>query len=987
VIATSTNSSISGNVLTVGGTVTGAFELGQTLTGAGIPAFVTIVGLGTGRGGTGTYQISSSLNLTGQAITGTGGYNFLVPNLTVLGYQNLNQVPVGYLYLVQSDSNWNGKWTVYEVTDNAGSGNLQLVRIQNYDTPLYWNYINWYRPGYDSSIQTVAQVQNSADLLTLSYSTAPIGSSVQVNRNGQGLYEIYLRTATGWDRVGLENGTIAFAPVLWNYALGPYGFDADTFDAQLFDQEPAIETRQIINAINQELFIDDLLIYRNQLLILVFKYIYSEFTAPDWLIKSSFIITDHKLQPLLPYQLYEPDNQTFVESYLAEVKPYHVQNLAFNLIYDGQDTYAGQLTDFDVPAYWDTALESPQFVSPVLTPYTDSNSYPESFVSDAAANAAIWAQQPWQDWINNYTLSITGTHVVSGGSGYTVAPAVIFGMEWTPNTMYVVGQQIFYVSGPVNNLYSVTVAGTSGTTPPIFSTGSAVNGTATLTWFGNGAAGYATVNPAGQVVAVTVTDPGSGYITTASITLSGGNGTGASVVPIMNNHLVREFAIRLKFDRYQYQTTIYEWQAGHNYPQGSQVRWHNRVWQSNQATSATTFDPAQWNLVDANTLSGVDRTMGYYTPTPNMPGLSLPLLITGVDYPGVQVAAPNFDQDSGFDLGGYSFNPFDNIFYGPEGRPTYDPGILDAAYSSAYLDPYLGLRINSINVVGGAYIDTYSSHAPEELVPGSEFDTLDFRVYTTGGPTDGADFRIFQDMRGLQLAYTITDATTTTLTQSVSTTDDVIYVTDAEALFVPDFATNQWGVITIGAERIMYRDIDLVANTVSNLIRGTAGTAIMSHSSGSAVYNTSSTNLFGQQYQNYIVQDTTQADGSTTEFFAPSITLSTTQIVWDAMTDYDAGTIVESPGYFSSVPYAIGPYDGGNFYRAKQAVPAGTALTNQDYWQPLVVAVEVYVGGLRLDMSGYVVNTSTPVSITLSVPPPDGVAVTILVRRGTWVDY
>jgi hypothetical protein len=36
------------------------------------------------------------------------------------------------------------------------------------------------------------------------------------------------------------------------------------FDAQYFDQEPVIETRKIIQAINEELFVDDLLIERNR---------------------------------------------------------------------------------------------------------------------------------------------------------------------------------------------------------------------------------------------------------------------------------------------------------------------------------------------------------------------------------------------------------------------------------------------------------------------------------------------------------------------------------------------------------------------------------------------------------------------------------------------------------------------------------------------------------------------------------------------------
>ena len=1230
--ATGTLSTVSGNVLTVAGTVTGVFAVGQTITGTGIPALVTIKELGTGTGGAGTYIISTSLTLGARSITGTTGYNQTVDNLTVLGYQNLFQVNLGYRYLVLTNSDQGGRWTINEVVngDTVGQRTTQIVQIQNYDTTLYWDPINWYLPGYNSSIQPIAQVANTSALQTLSISTAPIGSSVKVTNNGRGKFEIYIRTATGWDRVGLQDGTIAFDEVLWNYALGPYGYDAEVFDAQYFDQEPTIETRQIIKAINQELFIDDLLIYRNQLLILTFKFIYSEFTSPDWLIKTSFIDVDHNLRALLPYQLYLRDNQTFVEQYLQEVKPFHVQTLAFNLIYNGLDLYPGQLTDFDVPAYWNNTLDIPQFVSPVLTPYTDSGSYTESFISDAEPNAAIWAEKPWNYWFNNYTLGVTDVIVLDGGADYATLPAVTFGTLWEPSTVYTVGQQLNYINGATNNLYTVTVAGTSGTVPPLFTSGSSVNGTTTMTYAGTGAAGYATLahtignvavtGTAGQfscdadtlavgtvivisgtltgtatistypatttyyviatntattftlsttadgtaiattagtttgltfqvfgydqVVGVTITDPGTGYVTTTSVTFTSDSGTGAAAYPVMTNSLVRNFSITLKFDRYQYATTIFEWVPGDSYVSGDQVRYRNVVWQANQSVSSTIFDPSEWDLVDASTLSGVDRTMGYYTPTPNMPGLSLPLLIDGVNYPGVQVSAPGYDQDSGFDVGGFSSNPFDNVFFGPEGRPTYDPGILDVAIQSSYLGPYFGVTAADIDVDGGGYIDVFSSYAPEELVPGSEFDTLDFRVFTTGGPTNGLDFRIFQDMQQLQATYVITNATTTALAQDVSASADIIYVNDATALAAPDPAINQWGVITINAERIMYREINYNTNTVSSLIRGTAGTAATAHTvevlanvtitgnissvsvtgtagqfsctsnqenilsvgtaiivtgtltgtatistypatttyyviatngsttftlsataggsaivttagtttgltfqitgqfkcsattdplvagqlliiSGtnigtgsitgysspttyrisetngstvfvlrtttgaivtttagtpfgltynrtSAVYNASAGNLLGQQFQNYIVQDSALADGSTTVFTAPNITLSTSTTAWTDSVTYNAGDIVD---------------DSGSFYRAIQNVPVSTDITDTEYWQPLDVAVEVYVGGIRLSSDFYTVTAQAPVSVTLDTAPESGVDVTILIRRGTWVFY
>jgi hypothetical protein len=72
--ASGTASSISGNTLTVGGTVTGSFAAGMTLTGTGVASGTTIVGYGTGTGGAGTYIVSLSQTVSSTTITGSGGY-------------------------------------------------------------------------------------------------------------------------------------------------------------------------------------------------------------------------------------------------------------------------------------------------------------------------------------------------------------------------------------------------------------------------------------------------------------------------------------------------------------------------------------------------------------------------------------------------------------------------------------------------------------------------------------------------------------------------------------------------------------------------------------------------------------------------------------------------------------------------------------------------------------------------------------------------
>jgi hypothetical protein len=673
----------------------------------------------------------------------------------------------------------------------------------------------------------------------------------------------------------------------------------------------------------------------------MFNFVLSEFEAPEWLTKTSLIDVDHKIRQLLPYQTYQQDNQDFVLNYIQEVKPYHVQIREFNLIYNGLDVYQGSLADFDLPAFYNTEQVPNQYMSPILTPYTLSTAtgtgHPSTY-SDVAPDSTLWQTQPYSFWFDNYTLSIQDVVIVNGGSGYTVAP-------------------------------QLTVTGDC-VTP------------ATMT---------ATVNSAGQINSVIITDPGSGYTSTAIITIAGGNGTGGQIVSVMGNNLVRSINTTIKYDRYQYASTIVPWEANVSYSTGTLVRYDNRVWSADATVDTATFDPADWTLVAASSLSGVDRTMGYYVPGPNEPGLDLPLLIDGIDYPGVQVSAPTFSQNTGFDVGNFDINPFDNISYDPEGRPTYDPAILDAIYESSFLDPYLGTRATDINVVGGEFVGPYESHAPEELVPGAIFDTMDLRVYsrqfnvsygdgsTTGpyyaptaslnvkvavnnvvvspaeytidygdstvaavtfntapaagavivvletDPVSGIELRIFQDMRGVQATYRMTPATTTTLTQTLYTDDDVVHVDNAGALADPDLANNIWGVLTVNGERIMYRERDLMTNTVSSLLRGTAGTAVDLHSTGAIVYNLNRDNLAPVAYQNHYVGTSTVANGTTTIFTA-DIDLSLEDSTFD------------------------------------------------------VEAVLVYVGGIK-QTSGYSVIGDSPVKIQFTTAPTAGYQVTIQVLQ------
>lgn len=631
---------------------------------------------------------------------GSGAYDMRVANIEELSYQDLNQVPIGYKYLVANDSNNKGLWTIYQViTDQITfSRDLLLIRVETYDTTQYWSYIDWYKPGYDPTTRISTTVPVYSSLFTIDL---PVGSSVKVSKNGQNKWEIYLLNLDGWERVGLQDGTIAIDTTVWDYSSGNLGFDQEVFDAQYFDQQPTIETRKIIESLNNEIFTGDLLVERNNLLILMFDYILSEQQAPEWLNKTSLIDVEHTIRDLNQFQIYRKDNQDFVLNYIKEVKPYHVQIREFNLRYRGFDTYDGTVNDFDLPAYWSNAENT--FISPVL-----DDTLQLSTTSSVTSSDPIWQTLPYDQWYQNYLLGIESVNVSNAGSGYTTPPEVIVTGECVTQAVM-----------------------------------------------------QARINSEGEVIGIDVINPGEGYSTTAILTLSGGNGTGATAVAVMGNSMVRQLKTTIKYDRYQYNSDIVNWQPDVEYAQGVMVREDNRVWSANSAISSTTFDPADWTIIPAGDLSGVDRTQGYYVATENEKGLDLAQLITGIDYPGVQVYGPDFDQNTGFDIGNFDINPFENIFYNPDGTVTYDPAILDAIYESEFDDPYLGTlpapdyngdptsdtgeeRPGEVVVDGGEFIDTYSSHAPEELIPGSMFDTLDMRVYTVPGADwtgQGSGFR------------------------------------------------------------------------------------------------------------------------------------------------------------------------------------------------------------------------------------------------------
>jgi len=271
-----------------------------------------------------------------------------------------------------------------------------------YSTTDYWYYINWWATGYDDNTKSALQVAIYADLATIG---ATAGLIVTVAANGDGKSETYVYTNLNtWERIGLQDGTIEFSSNLWDYATARLGFGDNFFDTTPYDTYPSQETRSIVRALNEEIYTNELLIYRNKSLILLFEFIQSESIESQnylpWLNKTSFIDVGHTIRELLPLEVFQSDNQDFLAGYINEVKPYHVVIKEFLFKYTGSDLYAGTITDFDLPAQYNTGVQ--QFITPELV-YSNPSETNQYLPTDP-----IWQTAPYSEWFNNYGLGITG---------------------------------------------------------------------------------------------------------------------------------------------------------------------------------------------------------------------------------------------------------------------------------------------------------------------------------------------------------------------------------------------------------------------------------------------------------------------------------------------------------------------------------------------------------------------------------------------------
>ena len=118
------------------------------------------------------------------------------------------------------------------------------------------------------------------------------------------------------------------------------------------------------------------------------------------------------------------------------------------------------------------------------------------------------------------------------------------------------------------------------------------------------------------------------------------------------------------------------------------VKYNNRVYQCIVSNNDTEFIFGKWELLssDSRKLNALDRIMGYYQPTVNMPGIDLTQLVDGITYPNSIYK-------------GNAFPPADEY--------TLDTVLQDQAFSPTDVDT-TSIVFDGLDYVASANTPTYS---------------------------------------------------------------------------------------------------------------------------------------------------------------------------------------------------------------------------------------------------------------------------------------
>lgn len=566
-------------------------------------------------------------------------------------YKDSDSVVVrNFSVLIETDQLIGGRWSV--VSWNTDTQEWEITKNQKFNTAQFWNYTDWYATGYSEVTPPDFVVEQTYQLYSL---PDTVGDIIKVNNVGTGgwlllekinsvdteNYNINYRT------VGRKNGTIQLSNMLYEFTETTGGFDVSVYDIALYDREPMVELRNIMQALKTDILVGDLAVEWNRLFFSSVRYAMSEQIFLDWIFKTSLIRAKHNLGDLQQKITYQNDNLSNYEEYVNEVKPYSTKIREYISSYDATDDTKSLVTDFDIPPNYD--------------PYTGQITTVTATVSNGTVNdlEERYTFEPYDQWYTSLGYYIERIDVVDPGSGYLNTPTVV-------------------------------IEGNRGTTATAFLSKGSVSKIQVSSNLASNTEGDQTIT--------------GKYLTAPKITIEGSvieGGTPARAVAILGGSDVRASYLTMKFDRIQKSYTlnnlnVNEEFVGDGVRTAFELRWpietNSKTYSvligselqltgdfsvSNEVDTSGDYTTVKGTIIFANppesgeiikinyqknssVFDAVDRIHHYYRPNEGMYGVELSQLMDGVEYDGVQVTGYDFGTNRGWDVLGWSFLPWDS---------------------------------------------------------------------------------------------------------------------------------------------------------------------------------------------------------------------------------------------------------------------------------------------------------------------------------------
>jgi hypothetical protein len=723
-------------------------------------------------------------------------YTVRVANNQELEFLNKDEYYIDDTALVVNDVTAKG-WAVYKLaSDRTGVRSWNLNKVQKFNLNNYWSYADWYSTKYNDNIVYDYILETESELSNLNLK---VGQIIYIKNSTSNGWKIVLINSNTLELIAQQNGTIQFNTSLFNQTKAGFGFQTASLEATGFASDNNIEFRKVFEVVQNQLLIADYRSKFKNLIKIIIDTAATQHLQNDWLFKTSFVDIYHRVRGLDKLPVYLPQPESIVTDFFKEVKPFHTKLKQYVAKYDNQNSpdYANTgVSDFDLPSYYNTTSKtyrSPQLgnsldtnlidTKPIYGPWNRNHKY-QIIRVDVVKSGSGYTGSTTVKIIGDGTGATATVEILNGGiysvyvtnpgKDYTYAQAVVYGLgsgaqvvpilgmnkvrsfdttikfdrytyfnniqDWQANTVYAVDTVVVNNAEPYRVIFAHTSTEKFDFTKflPL----------KVKIWYPNTQydAHDIIINEKHSYVAEInkqTTYTADGIKTSFPIDQTNNSNS----VLVTNDNIIVYINDVLSVENIDYVVIRDNINSPNVVFYTAPVAAGNLVINYKLASSFTSkniFDQDYLSTYNGLWLDNAcDRIWSYYSPTVGQAGRDLAQLMTGIQYGGVNVLGPTFIATPNYDIVNYDTVTYDvqtkdiSGVYDTAGNYAEDTNII-----SSFTDSKLGLRPEDIIVLGGEFVDTYSSHAPEELVPGIMSDTLDIKVKTL--PENGSpEIKVF----------------------------------------------------------------------------------------------------------------------------------------------------------------------------------------------------------------------------------------------------